>query len=106
MGRGGRRGMGGCRRRAAPVVRDGAGGGLTVQRVIGLVLIIRCLTTPSVRNRFKWNIVDSTAVFYFAMLTISMIITRGPATGINNRGGFFLSALVPFWCVRFLVVDK
>ena len=80
--------------------------GLTAQRVIGLMLIIRCLTTPAVRNRFKWNMVDTTAVFYFAMLTISMIITRGPATGINNRGGFFLSALVPFWCVRFLVVDK
>jgi hypothetical protein len=80
--------------------------GLTAQRVIGLMLILRCLTTPAVRGRFKWNIVDTTAVFYFAMLTISMIITRGPATGINNRGGFFLSAMVPFWCVRFLIVDK
>jgi hypothetical protein len=40
------------------------------------------------------------------MLTVSMVITRGPATAINNRGGFFLSALVPFWCVRFLITDK
>src|SRR6185503_11378637 len=23
-----------------------------------------------------------------------------------NRGGFFLSALVPFWCVRFLITDR
>ena len=80
--------------------------GLTAQRVIGLMLIIRCLTTPAVRNKFKWNIVDTTAAFYFAMLTVSMIITRGPATGINNRGGFFLSAMVPFWCVRFLITDN
>lgn len=80
--------------------------GLTAQRVIGLMLMIRCLTTPSVRAKFKWNMVDTTGAIYFAMLTASMIITRGPATGINNRGGFFLSAMVPFWCVRMLITDK
>jgi hypothetical protein len=80
--------------------------GLTAQRVIGLMLIVRCLTTPAVRGKFQWRMVDTAAAFYFAMLTVSMIITRGPATGINNRGGFFLSAMVPYWCVRFLVTDK
>ena len=50
---------------------------------------------------FKWNMVDWAAVFYFLMLTASQIITQGPAKAINNRGGFFLSAMVPFWCVPF-----
>src|SRR6185295_13520580 len=80
--------------------------GLTPQRVIGFILILRCLTTPAVRSKFKWTIADSAAVFYFVMLTVSLIITQGPAKAINNRGGFFLSALVPFWCVRFLITDK
>jgi hypothetical protein len=80
--------------------------GLTPQRIIGLILIIRCLTTPAIRNKFKWGLPDTAAACYFALLTVSMIITRGPATGINNRGGFFLSAMVPFWCVRFLITDK
>lgn len=80
--------------------------GLTPQRVIALLLIIRCLTTPAVRNKFKWGAVDSAAMFYFAMLTISQIITQGPAKAINNRGGFFLSAMVPFWCVRMLITDR
>jgi hypothetical protein len=80
--------------------------GLTPQRVIGLVLIIRCLTTPALRARFKWGPADWAAVFYFAMLTVSQIITTGPAKAINNRGGFFLSAMVPFWCVRFLITDR
>src|SRR3954469_10786833 len=80
--------------------------GLTPQRVIGFILLLRCLTTPAVRSKFKWGLADSAAAFYFVMLTVSMVITRGPATAINNRGGFFLSAMVPFWCVRFLITDK
>jgi hypothetical protein len=80
--------------------------GLTPQRMIGALLMLRCLTTPAVRGKFKWSPVDSAAVFYFVMLTISQIITQGPAKAINNRGGFFLSALVPFWCVRMLVTDR
>jgi hypothetical protein len=80
--------------------------GLTPQRVIGFLLLLRCLTTRGVRSKFKWTIADSAAVFYFIMLTVSLILTQGPAKAINNRGGFFLSALVPFWCVRLLITDK
>jgi len=80
--------------------------GLTPQRVIGFLLLLRCLVTPAIRSKFKWNMADSAAVFYFVMLTISQIVTQGPAKAINNRGGFFLSALVPFWCVRLLITDK
>jgi hypothetical protein len=80
--------------------------GLTPQRVIAFVLLLRCLITPAIRSRFKWGWADSAAAFYFVMLTISQVITQGPAKAINNRGGFFLSALVPFWCVRFLITDR
>jgi hypothetical protein len=80
--------------------------GLTPQRVIGFVLILRCLTTPAVRQRFKWGPADWAAVLYFVLLTVSQTITQGPAKAINNRGGFFLSAMVPFWCVRMLITDK
>jgi hypothetical protein len=79
---------------------------LTPQRLIGALLLLRCLTTSAVRGKFKWGPVDSAAAFYFVMLTISQIITQGPAKALNNRGGFFLSALVPFWCVRFLITDR
>ncbi|HEY7120692.1 MAG TPA: hypothetical protein VH475_29175 [Tepidisphaeraceae bacterium] len=80
--------------------------GLTAQRVIGFLLLVRCLTNPGLRAKYKWNMADWAAVFYFVMLTISQILTQGPAKAINNRGGFFLSALVPFWCVRMLITDK
>jgi hypothetical protein len=80
--------------------------GLTPQRVLGFVLLMRCLTTSAVRKKFKWGPVDYAAAFYFVMLTISQIITQGPAKALNNRGGFFLSALVPYWCVRLLVTDR
>lgn len=80
--------------------------GLTAQRIIGFVLLLRCLTTSSVRSRFKWNLADTGAVIYFALLTVSQVMTQGPGKAINNRGGFFLSAMVPFWCVRFLITDK
>jgi hypothetical protein len=74
--------------------------------MIGFVLLIRCLTTPAIRSKFKWGWVDNAAVFYFVMLTLSQIMTQGFGKAINNRGGFFLSAMVPFWCVRFLITDR
>lgn len=83
-----------------------SGLGLTPQRMIGLVLMIRCLTTPEVRRKFKWGRVDTVAAVYFGLLVVSQIITTGFGKAINNRGGFFLSAMVPFWCVRMLITDK
>jgi hypothetical protein len=74
--------------------------------MIALVLMIRCLTTPEVKRKFKWGPVDTTAAIYFVLLVISQIITTGPAKAINNRGGFFLSAMLPFWLVRMLITDK
>jgi hypothetical protein len=80
--------------------------GLTPQRMIAVVLMIRCLSTPEVRRRFKWGHVDTAAMIYFVLLTISQIITTGPAKAINNRGGFFLSAMLPYFLVRMLITDK
>jgi hypothetical protein len=37
--------------------------GLTPQRVIAFVLLLRCLITPAIRSRFKWGWADSAAAF-------------------------------------------
>ena len=46
--------------------------GLTPQRMIAVVLMIRCLTTPAVRKKFKWGLVDTAAVIYFAMMVLAV----------------------------------
>lgn len=79
---------------------------LTVQRVVGFLLLLRCICTAEVRDRFKWNLADTGAVAYLGLLTISQMMTTDPVAAINNKAGFFLSALLPFWCVRLLVVDR
>jgi hypothetical protein len=79
---------------------------LSPQRIIALVLIARCLLQSSIRKEFHWRLVDSAAVLYFTLITVSLLLTQKPAEVINNRAGFFLSALVPFWCVRFLIIDR
>ena len=79
---------------------------MTAQRIIALVLILRCLLTPSIRATFKWRWVDTAAAVYFLMLTASQVLTMEVGPAINNRAGFFLQALVPFWCARFLLTDK
>jgi hypothetical protein len=80
---------------------------LTAARFIGFALLMRCVCTGEIRHQFKWQWVDSGALFYYALLMIAQCYT-GASVGvaINNRIGFFLSALVPFWCVRFLVTDR
>jgi len=80
--------------------------GLTPQRVIAFVLFLRCLVTPALRARWKWDWVNKAAVLYFLLVTAAHISSKGLSTGINNRGGFFLQMMVPFWCVRLLVVDR
>jgi hypothetical protein len=86
---------------------------LTVARVVGLVLMTRCLLSKEVRERFRWMWVDSASVFYFVMLMTSQLMSsREPeadtTTGaaISKQLGFLISAIIPFYCVRFLVVDR
>jgi hypothetical protein len=79
---------------------------MTVARVVGLALMARCLFTAEIRERFQWAFVDTCAAIYFALLLIAQLMTTEPVAAINNRGGFFLSALLPYFCVRMLVVDR
>jgi hypothetical protein len=87
---------------------------MTVARVVGLVLIVRCICSRSVREKFHWGWVDTTAVIYLGLLTVAQVMTVDPTSttnkdvtaAINNKAGFFLSALVPFYAVRFLITDR
>jgi hypothetical protein len=80
---------------------------LTPQRFIGLILLLRCIFSSSIRGQFKWRLVDTAALLYFILITVSMVMTLPKADiALNNRAGFFLSALVPFWCARFLITDR
>src|SRR5947199_910606 len=80
---------------------------LTAQRYIAMILILRCIVQGSIRRQFKWRWADTAAMIYFALITISMLLALPNASlVINNRGGFFLSALLPYFCVRFLIVHR
>jgi hypothetical protein len=79
---------------------------MTVARVVGLVLLLRCIFTSEVRERFRWMMVDTVGVIYFALLLSAQMMTTEMSAAINRQAGFFISALVPFWCVRMLVVDR
>jgi hypothetical protein len=87
---------------------------MTVARVVGLVLIVRCICTKQVRQRFRWGWADTAMVLYMGLLTAAQIMTVSPLTptnkdltaAINNKAGFFLSAIVPFYAVRFLITDR
>ncbi len=81
--------------------------GLTAQRLIGFVLLLRCVGSADIRGKFKFGYVDALAITYFMLLLVSQVITTQPPTkAIINRIGFFLSAMVPFWCTRFLITDR
>ena len=79
---------------------------LTPARFIAVVLFMRCILTSGVRSQFKWQLVDTAAFVYFLLITTSMLMTQPFGPALNNRAGFFLSALLPFWCARLLITDK
>jgi hypothetical protein len=78
----------------------------TPQRFIGLVLMFRCILSSSIRSSFKWRLIDTAALIYYLLVTVSMCLTVEFGPALNNRLGFFLSAMVPFWCARFLITDR
>ncbi len=82
------------------------GAGLTPQRVIGAVLILRCLFSKPIRQAFRWQIIDTVAATYFGLLLLAQLLSMNPQTALVNRAGFFLSAMVPFWCTRMLITDR
>lgn len=79
---------------------------LTPQRLMGGVLLLRCVVSPGIRGTFRWKLVDTAALVYYLLLVISQVLstTLGPA--LNNRAGFFLDAMVPFWCARLLITER
>ncbi len=79
---------------------------LTVQRVVGLMLFLRCISSSEAREKYRWTIADTGAVIYLGLMTVSQLMTTEPVAAINSKAGLFLSALVPYWCVRFLVIDR
>src|SRR5205814_10572337 len=81
----------------------------TPQRWIGMVLLVRCILQGSIRQGFRWKWVDTAAVFYYLCVSISMLAAvprTATSAAINNRIGFFLSGMIPFLCVRFLIVVR
>lgn len=87
---------------------------MTVQRIVGLALLGRCLLSRTVRERFRWSLVDTAGVIYIGLMIAAQVMTVDPSgaankdttAAINKQMGFALSAMVPFWCVRLLVVDR
>ena len=55
-------------------------------------------------------LVDYAAFIYYALIQTAQIMSSDPALGIgpaiNKQAGFFISAFIPFFCVRLLVVDR
>jgi len=80
---------------------------LTPPRFIAFILLLRCVLSVKIRSQFKWRLIDTAAVFYFLTITISMVMALPQAdAAFINRAGFFLSALLPFWCARLLITDR
>lgn len=79
---------------------------MTAQRIIALALIGRCVLSADLRSTFKWRLIDTAVMFYFACVTGTLMLNAELGSAINNRAGFFLSAILPYFCARFLLIDR
>jgi len=74
-------------------------------RIVAAALLFRCLVTPGLRKRFKWNNLDKWVVFGMAVsLVIPLIAIKGPKMQILERwsGGImdtFFTYLVARFCI-------
>jgi len=78
-----------------------------LSRVIVIVLLARCLIATSIRAKFKWGWADTGAMLYFGATSLSALLNaKNSGEAVNNRLGFFLSAIAPYFCARLLVTDR
>jgi len=79
---------------------------IMVGRIVGLVLLLRCLSNDRIRSRFKWSKLDTWVGYSMIVYVGVTLLTRPTFSTIENRGGFIMDTWLAYMVARFIITDK
>ena len=71
---------------------------ISCSRIVGTVLLARCLCNDKLRMKFKWSRLDKAVLLNILVFVGMMIITQPKWSSIENRAGFAMDTFFHCLC--------
>ncbi|MHC4158585.1 MAG: O-antigen ligase family protein [Planctomycetota bacterium] len=75
-------------------------------RIVGAVLILRCLCNQQIRSQFTWSRLDTWVTISMAVYVGMYFITRPLSIALENRGGFLTDTWLAYLVARFCITNR
>jgi hypothetical protein len=75
-------------------------------RIMITLLLGMCLATPDIRQRFRWNRLDTAVTIATIVYAITLLFTTAMDEALKNRAGDMMDTLFVYLVVRMLVTDR
>jgi hypothetical protein len=79
---------------------------IMVGRVVGGVLLLRCLSNDRIRSRFTWSRLDTWVACSMLVYIGIPLLTQSTFAIIENRGGFVMDTWLAYMVARFIITDR
>ena len=79
---------------------------ISCSRIVGTVLLARCLFDNRLRTKFKWSLLDKAVLLNLFVFVAVTLITQPTWATIENRSGFLMDTLFAYMIARYIVTDK
>jgi hypothetical protein len=79
---------------------------ISCSRIVGAVLLTRCLFNNSIRSKFRWSRLDQFVIYSMAVYIGVPLITELKWSIFENLAGFFMDTWFAYMISRFIITDK
>lgn len=79
---------------------------ISVGRIVGSALLMRCLCNKRISSHFHWCRLDTMVTSYVAVTVLIYVLTQPFAQVMENRSGFIMDTWFAYLVSRFIIQDK
>jgi len=79
---------------------------IMVGRMVGGVLLLRCLSNDRIRSKFTWSRLDTFVAYSMIVYVGVVLLTRPTFSSLENRGGFIMDTWLAYMIARFIITDR
>ena len=75
-------------------------------RMVGGVLLLRCLNDSGLRRKFQWSALDKAVATSMAVYVGVTLVTQPVWASVENRAGFLMDTWLAYIIARFIITDR
>lgn len=79
---------------------------IMVGRIVGGVLLLRCLSNDKIRSKFTWSRLDTWVVCSLLVSVVVPFLNLFTLSTVENRGGFIMDTWLAYIVARFIITDR